>query len=461
MNNVEHSLDQALKSTIISQQDGYITFVIDADLPKPRGHMYYASKAINIAKRAIQDGRMTEAVPEILATSFGDTKLFDVGRDVCYQTFVRAYAEHRPLVITPDMMWLLICQGYSYHVNLDPEKYRDLLVSHSGKLDIIVRRDTSGHYEQEDVELIVSEFSKQVTEYTKGTIASDLVASFSTTGPLERLVSQITLMDVVKEYFEFIHMEGICGIPYIKLKGTPEDWESILERIHQFDQFGLEWWTAKLDPILKEFVEAAKGNPKAAFWKGIVKKYRPGMLIGRGCIPEGPEPTIIDGWILNFFPYCKDGRTPDKVINDESLLPETVSVPFIHRIVDDNGALQQEERLEFTAGFFGVHEDRNTFELTPVMGWAISKAESNQDILNALGKEASRYGLSMRISKVPEALRSFKRIESLELRFAGPVELPSWLDEIDIDRITIRGKLTEDEQKSIEKRFKRVFFDCD
>ena len=446
---------------IISQQEGCITFVVDADLPKPRGHMYYPSKAISIARRAIKDSRMTDADIEILATSLGDNKLIDVGRDVCYQTFVRAYAEHRPIVITPDMIWLLICQGFSYHINLEPEKYRDLLVSHSGKLDIIVYRDTGGQYSEEDVELIVSDFSKQITEYTKGTITSDLIANFSTTGPMERLVSQITLMDVVKEYFEFIHMEGICGIPYIKLKGTPEDWESMLGRIHQFDKFGLEWWTAKLEPILREFVKAAKGRPKASFWKSIVKKYKPGMLIGRGCLPEGPSPTKIDGWILKFFPYCKDGRTPDKVLNDESLLPETVSVPFKRRRVDDNCNLIQEDCLDFTAGFFGVHEDRDTYELTPVMGWAISKAESNQDIQKALAWGASRYGLSMRVSRVPEALREFNRIESLDLDFVGPVELPSWLDEIDIDSITIRGQLTEEEKEAIKKRFKLVIFDCD
>lgn len=363
-----------MEPTIIAHKDGCITFVVDADLPKPEGHLEYARKAEDIARDAILEGRRTDVEPQILATSFEKEMLFDLGTDVCFRTFVQAYAEHRPIVITPDMMWLLICQGFSYHVNHNPEKYRDLLVSHSGKKEIVVLRNTGGQYEKDDVEYIVSEFSKQVTEYTKGSIASDLVCDFSTTGPLERLVSKITLLDVVKDYFDFIHDDFVCGIPYIKLKGTPEDWASMIERIRQFNRFDLEWWTAQLEPILGEFVEAAKGNPNISFWKSIVKKRRPGEIIGRGCIPDGTSPTKIDGWILKFFPYWQKGLTPEKVCVDDSLLPETVSVPFIHRNIDDAGNLVKEEHLEMTAGFFGVKEDPETYELSPVMGWVINRA---------------------------------------------------------------------------------------
>ncbi len=45
----------------------------------------------------------------------------------------RAYSEHRPLVISPDMIWLLICQGFSTHVNSNPEQLRYQFVTHEGK----------------------------------------------------------------------------------------------------------------------------------------------------------------------------------------------------------------------------------------------------------------------------------------------------------------------------------------
>ena len=447
-----------MDSRIISQQEGCITFEVDPSLPRAKGHLHYARSGKEISKDAVKNNSMTESEPIIRATSLDDKPLFFLGWDVCFRLFVKAYAEHRPVVITPDMIWLLICQGFSHHINLNPEKFRNLLVSHDGKMDIVVKRDNGGNYNNEDIDSLVSEFSKQVAENTKGTIASDLVANFSTTGPVERITSQITLLDAVKPYFEFIHLDCICGIPYIKLKGTPEDWQSMIERIHQFDRFGLKWWTTKLEPILKEFVAAAMGHPEETFWRSIVKKLRPDELIWRSCIPDDLKPTEIDGWILTFFPYCQKGRTPGKVSIEETLLPETVTVPFIHRIVNNIGEVIQDEPLEMTAGFMGVRENPKTYELTPVMGWVISNAEEEKDIRAKWEEKVEKGPLVMRISRVPETLKGFKHIHSLDLEFVGPVDLPTWMDEINIDILTIRGKLSKDEKAAIRGRFDYVRF---
>src|SRR5579871_5756068 len=34
-------------------------------------------------------------------------------------TVNRTYAEHRPLILSPDMIWLLILQGVALHINAD------------------------------------------------------------------------------------------------------------------------------------------------------------------------------------------------------------------------------------------------------------------------------------------------------------------------------------------------------
>lgn len=46
-------------------------------------------------------------------------------------------------------------------------------------------------------------------------------SDFSTTGPVEKVVSQIVLMDAMKSYFKYVMVCG-CGIPYIELIGTME-----------------------------------------------------------------------------------------------------------------------------------------------------------------------------------------------------------------------------------------------
>lgn len=44
-----------------------------------------------------------------------------------------AYARHYPLVISPDMIWQCIAQGFAIHVNRNAERLRDLFVTHEGK----------------------------------------------------------------------------------------------------------------------------------------------------------------------------------------------------------------------------------------------------------------------------------------------------------------------------------------
>ena len=54
-----------------------------------------------------------------------------------YHPFVAAvhsaYAEHRPLVLSPDMFWLLVAQGFANHVNLNAEAMRHHFVQFEGK----------------------------------------------------------------------------------------------------------------------------------------------------------------------------------------------------------------------------------------------------------------------------------------------------------------------------------------
>lgn len=56
----------------------------------------------------------------------------------------QAYADHRPFVLSPDMIWLLISQGFARHINANQESMRNELVDFSGKLSLIIREDKIG-----------------------------------------------------------------------------------------------------------------------------------------------------------------------------------------------------------------------------------------------------------------------------------------------------------------------------
>lgn len=58
-------------------------------------------------------------------------------------TVHQAFAEHRPLMITPDAIWMAIAQGFAQHINNNAERLRYQFVSHSSKreLKVVLRSD--------------------------------------------------------------------------------------------------------------------------------------------------------------------------------------------------------------------------------------------------------------------------------------------------------------------------------
>lgn len=78
---------------------------------------------------------------EIVAKSTASDSLVSIGYNSFFNGMYYAYAEHRPFVLSPDMIWLLISQGFSRHVNINKENLRKHLVDFSGTQSLIVSSD--------------------------------------------------------------------------------------------------------------------------------------------------------------------------------------------------------------------------------------------------------------------------------------------------------------------------------
>ena len=448
-----------MKNLIINRTEDSITFIVDENLPKPTRHISNCLSIEEIAKDKSSEMDIfgEPRTPEIVAASEGND-LYSIGDDVFFQTLVMAYAEHRPVVISPDMIWTLICQGFSHHINLEPEKYRHMLVEHEGKKTLEIFRYNEAQLTSDDWADIIREFAEQIEDNTKGEIASTLITDFSTTTPTEAIASRITLMSTVKAFFDFSVMQMICGIPHITLQGTAEDWHKILEKSKELSKFDLDWWISKLTPILEQFVKTAEGCPDQTFWKNIVMTWRPEQIRGGGCAPDPEGPTMVDGWFLKFFPYYQEGRTPDEVSAHDSMLDETVSVPVNYRLVNGLGETIKETKMKVTAGLIGVSEDKETYALIPKFGWYIEEEVSEDALFKKLEHEDKYRGISLVIDIVPEVLKRFKHIQYLDLSFVGNVIIPEWLDDIEIDTLVIYGRMTEEEKDDIRKRFPDCIF---
>src|SRR5262249_47912713 len=49
-----------------------------------------------------------------------------------------AFSEHRPLVLSPDVIWITIAQGIAHHVRLHAEELRGRLVRHQGRKELCI-----------------------------------------------------------------------------------------------------------------------------------------------------------------------------------------------------------------------------------------------------------------------------------------------------------------------------------
>ena len=428
------------------------TFTVDEKLPAPKETFYPRSGDV-IAQLILNDEQINgKDLQQVIATSFQNDTLVSGGKDVFFHCMVRAYADHRPVCISPDMVWLLISQGFARYANGHAEELRNQLVSHEGKMDLIVESQQDLLSGKADWQKLLDGFAAQIEKHTKGDIAQTITADFSTTGQTERIASEITLMESVKSYFTYRVMRIACGIPYITLKGTPQDWQRVLDKTRKLEKYGLQEWVKSLEPVLTEFVLAAEGKPNREFWQCIVKKDRVEELKGGGC--SSAKPTELDGWLLKLFPD-KDGKTLDKVPKTKSMDSERVRVGFKYDVIDPaEGTVVSETPMELISGFVGIAVDSITGKMTPRIGWLVRIANEEAESLERLKwQDKWNGGIYLNVDEVPEILKKLPRIESLQVTFTGKVVLPEWMDTLTIDRLFVTGEMSEQEKKVLQKRF--------
>jgi hypothetical protein len=276
-----------------------------------------------------------------------------------------AYQQHRPITISPDIIWLLINQGFSRHIVNNAEKFRKDFVNFDGKKDLIIDVDSSDIMigkENSHWEIVFPQFVNKISDYVGKEVTDILTADFSTTTPASKIAGQMTIMNAFKEYFRY-EIDGYgCGLPQVTIEGTVEDWEKVLAKTQYISKYDLKWWTDELKPILKQIIQAKKGKFDKKFWINMIK-YHSAQDYG--------DEDRIDGWFVKFYPYDKEGnRTNLKTINDINNLPsEIVRVPFIFENRIDMKNVKRYQ-MEFWAGFFGLSQSKD-FTLKPKIGWAI------------------------------------------------------------------------------------------
>lgn len=373
-----------LIADILQKQEGEIRFSVDDVTP--------AEELLPIGSvKEVFQGKCREPL-----ITFSHNENFDVVRVLEYGLFDEssglhplvyavhlAFSQHRKLLLTPDIIWVTLLQGFSHHINYNSEALRERFVRHQGKLTLQI--ESNNLTNTKDWADSIDKWIEKIFAHIDPTVHRMMICDFTTTTAISRTVSQIVIMDCFQNYFDY-RLAFVCGIPQVTLKGTVEDWLNIKERVQGMAQYGLDWWTERLLPICDGFIATAQGRPNLTFWKNI---YQPESIYGG---------KLINGWLAELFPYCKDfltdqptvrnrifvksreGLTVNDGISADSIPLGLSQVPFLLETSEDK------QYLKLVGGFIGVCQDKNNGQLYPEMGWGVVRQDGFSPFLPVIEK---------------------------------------------------------------------------
>jgi hypothetical protein len=286
-----------------------------------------------------------------------------------------AFNNHCPWVITPDAVWLTCLTGLCHHIDLDPEGLRRHFVTHEGQKQLTVKvASPPGVATASIPEAVWMAGIRLFSEALEGELVGKkhalIVNHFSTTTEIDKLSSKVALMGAMKHYFKY-KMMLLCGLGRVTVEGTPDDWADIEARVRVLSEFGLEWWTEPLLPVIEQLRLTCNQMPNRDFWRQAYLQHR----VGSG------SQYNVSGWVNAFYPYVAGKREGEMVRNpyvdwqkdhggrglDTDDYPfGMISVPVL---VDDHG---QEFNCKFYGGLVGVSMSAEDFTVRPESGIAIT-----------------------------------------------------------------------------------------
>ena len=293
-----------------------------------------------------------------------------------FEAVLLAYSNHWNLRTSPDDWWFCFIKTVSYAIQVNSRKpeVRNMFVDFQGKKNLAVQiNDGWPVFEDLDFSSFFDSISSEIMKNVKvPEFVDGVTADFTTTTPVQRIVSQITLMSSLQGYFNFLLLGG-CGIPAIEMTGTEEDWKKLLSKLKVVktllepirDHIGLAdaWWSL-VTKIFRALLDTNRGHPDEDWWSRIMTYERPygsGEYLSSG-------PPRYSGWIVEFL-KGKVGSEIGYLIGDfpSAVVTVPLYVTDLQTGENDKGAL--------VAGMVGltVHESvgNDRVSIQPFQGWSL------------------------------------------------------------------------------------------
>ena len=179
---------------------------------------------------------------------------------------------------------------------------------------------------------------------------------------------------------------GGCGISYITLEGSLDDWKKIKAKLKYLSNFALNWWTKHLIPIIDNIIKTKKyydenkkiNNELIDFWKTMIRLKGEGNLY---------DPHVLNGWIVKFIPNLYDEHPKLFKEIKENEIPDEILNCTLKIVEDSSNGFKVIYNCGIVSGFFGMIQDKKSLSVRPVIGYAIVVEEKDQSVLTREEKE--------------------------------------------------------------------------
>ena len=317
----------------------------------------------------VKNAPMLPVSTQVVTAVGSEENIYSIGDCGLFAAVLTAYNNHWKLRTSPDDWWFCVIKRVACAIdkNANKESVRKMFVDHEGKKTIeVVVPDTSIY--TVDYSWFFDQISKGVQANIKvPEFVDGMTADFSTTTAVQKIVSQITMMTSVQEYFRFGMMCG-CGIPAVEMLGTEDDWSklksklkvlrTLLEPIENDLDLSSEWWDV-VEKVFNNLLATYQGSAVSEWWSHIMSYenvYASGVIFV-------PGEYRYRGWITEFL----EGTKYAKEIKE--MTSGLVSVPI--NLKHPSGV---QDTAAVVAGMLGftVHTDENKeLSVQPFQGWSL------------------------------------------------------------------------------------------
>lgn len=208
-----------------------------------------------------------------------------------------AYSSHLGLVLNPHDIWYVVLSNIATVVGENPDAYKGLYTTSDEKQEILVMQD---HPTDINIDALIAQLRHRMP------VDIDIfLPELSTATPQANLAMSAAVLDAAKHFYDYSMF--CCGIPFIDLRGTAEDWNSLISCVNSLNveitklekpQLAqkLSGYLRDVNSVIVQIAESFNSD-QSAFFRDIFTKEN----VGSG------GDLKITGWICDLYQNAKQG----------------------------------------------------------------------------------------------------------------------------------------------------------